>query len=306
MNKLLLSGVFILLSTNLLGQINREDSTMQVVGYWDKNEKQTYEISYLKYKIQNEDTLSREYIKYDVDITIKDSTATSYTIEWFYKNFTSDTDNELLKKVYSIAEDMPVVIKTDEFGALSEVVNWEEVRDYITKSMKIVKQEFKNMPEMEKVFTQLEGVYTTKESIEANAIKDILQFYTYHGGKYTLGEEITAQMQFANNFGGKPFDADVTVSLDEIDSVDENAILRMYQTVNSNQLTDETYNYLLKTSQTLGTKLPPRDEFPPLQNEIWTASRIHGPSGWIIYSIETKEVSADNVINVEEREIELK
>lgn len=30
------------------------------------------------------------------------------------------------------------------------------------------------------------------------------------------------------------------------------------------------------------------DEIPPLRNETWTASRIHG-SGWVIYLLENKQ-----------------
>jgi|GEM_PF-5327359 len=58
----------------MYGQINPADSTAQVVGYWDLNEKQSYIITEEKLKIQGTDTLSREYEKYAVDITIVDAT----------------------------------------------------------------------------------------------------------------------------------------------------------------------------------------------------------------------------------------
>lgn len=79
-----------------------------------------------------------------------------------------------------------------------------------------------------------------------------------------------------NNYGGggKPFDVDVTVSLDEIIEEDGEAVIRMCQAVDSNQLTDVTYNYL-KSLGTFGNQLPAREKFPALSNEIWTASRIH-------------------------------
>jgi len=42
------------------------------------------------------------------------------------------------------------------------------------------------------------------------------------------------------------------------------------------------------------------------KNETNTASRIHGASGWVIYSIETKEIKAADSTNIEERIIEIK
>src|SRR5690349_4032043 len=114
MNKILTLSIVVMFSLCAAGQINMEDSTVQAIGYWDKNEKQSYSVNTDKYKLKGEDTTSKENMKYDVEITILDSTAQSYTIEWFYKNFLMDTNSELVKKIMSVAEDMKVIIKTDE------------------------------------------------------------------------------------------------------------------------------------------------------------------------------------------------
>jgi len=305
MNKLIIFGTIFLISSTLFGQISVKDSTVQVIGYWEKQEIQSYDVSYEKIKIKSKDTISRELIKYEVDIKILDSTENSYTIEWFYKNYSIDTDNELVRKLTSIANDISVKIKTDEFGAFIEIVNWEEVRDYLAKVTETLKDELKDVPNFEKIIANVMSVYSTKESIEANAIKDAIQFYQFHGVKYKLGEELEGKLETANNYGEKPFETDVRFSLDEINEIDGNSILRSNQVINSKQLTDATYNYLEKLG-TFGDKFPPRNEFPSLTNETNTASRIHGQTGWIIYSIETKEIKAAETTNIEERIIELK
>jgi hypothetical protein len=291
--------------SNISAQINMADSTVQVVGYWSINDTQSYDITYEKYKIKEGDTTSREFIKYEVDITIKDSTANSYIIDWFYKNYEIETDNPIVQNLMKIAEDLHVQIKTDEFGAIQEVLNWEEVRDYIQKATKILKKELKKVPNRDQIIAQVMGVYMSKEAIEGNAIKDALQFYTFHGGAYTLNEKLTGEMQLLNNYGGDPFDTDLTVSLDEIDEEAGTFVIRMYQEVNSEQLTDATYGYLQKLG-TLGDQLPSREEFPALTNKIWTASRIHAATGWTTFSLENKEVQAEGTINIEERIIQIK
>ena len=305
MNKLSIFGIIILFSSTLFGQISMQDSTVQVIGYWSIQETQSYDVSYEKLKIKSKDTISRELMKYEVDIKVIDSTENSYTIEWFYKNYSIDTDNELVRKLTSIANDISVKIKTDEFGAFIEIVNWEEVRGYLTKVTETLKNELKDIPNYEKIIANVMSIYATKESIEANAIKDAIQFYAFHGVKYSLGEELEGKFETANNFGGKPFETDVRFSLDEINEEDGNSILRMNQIINSEQLTDATYNYL-ENSGTFGDKFPSRNEFPSLTNETNTASIIHGESGWIIYSIETKEITAEETTNIEERIIEIK
>jgi hypothetical protein len=304
-NKYILTAIATLLLGSLHAQINTNDSTVQVVGYWNIGDTQTFEVSKEKYKIQDKDTTAYELITYEVDVTIKDSTANSYLIEWFYKDYKIKSDNDLAQKIAKIAEDMPVLIKTDEFGAIIEVVNWEEVRDYIQKGSKLLKKELKGIPNSDKIIEQVMNVYNSKAAVEGNAIKDAIQFYTYHGGAYNYKEELTAKTQMQNNYGGSPFDSELSVILDEINFEDGNSIIRMHQTVNSKQLTDATYDYLAKLGS-FGDKMPKRDEFPALTNETWTASRVHSATGWVTYSIETKEVKAEGTTNIEERIIQIK
>ena len=291
-------------SMNAFGQIDMKDSTVQVIGYWDRNEKQSYEIRHEKYKIQQADTLGREFSKYKVDITILDSTENCYIIDWYYHDYEFKTNNEILQKLAAITEEMHVQIKTNELGIVEEVLNWEEIRDLIYKGTHLIKKETKSIPNLSKLINQVEQMYSTKESIEAVAIKDIQQFYTYHGAKYKLGEQITGGLQVPNLLGGKPFDTEVTLWLDEIVPEDNNFVIQMRQNVNSVQLTQATFDYMTKMSETMEIAKPTWESFQPLTNETRIASRIHG-SGWVLFSVETKEVAAENTLQVEERIVEI-
>lgn len=288
----------------LSAQIDLSGLSAQAIGYWSLNDKQSYAISHTKYRVNGKDTTSTSQTTYKVDISIKDSTEKSYLIEWYYRDIEVDSETELVRKIMSVAEDVPVLIRTDEFGAIQEVANWEEVRNRTKKALDVLKAEIAKYPALSAVFANVANIYQTKESVEANAIKDAQQFYSFHGGAYTLGEQVKGKIQLPNIYGKKPFDAELMVELTEIDTVDQDYVIRMRQSVDSKQLTDATYNYL-KELAGAGGKLPKRKEFPSLSNETNTAARIHGPSGWVIYSIETKSVSSEGVLQIEERIIEL-
>ncbi len=305
MKKIIMSLILIGSFFDAFCQINVKDSTAQVIGYWSVGDKQTFDISYEKYKIKEKDTTARSMIKYEVDITIKDSTANSYIIEWLYKNYKIDTTNEFEREIAKMSENISVLIKTDEYGAVEEVINWEEVRDYIKKTIEPLREKLKEVSGLEQVLNKMMVTYDNKEAIEANAIKDAIQFYTFHGVHYTLKEELKGQIEFANNLGGKPFDAEVTFSLDEINAEDDNVVLRMYQEVDSDQLTKVTYDYLERLG-VFGENKPDREKLPKLTTEVWTASRVHGNTGWTTYSIETKEIKSQDVISIEERIIQIK
>lgn len=296
----------LLFTLNSFSQISEKDSTVQVIGYWDLNETQSFESSFEKYKIKESDTTFLMKVFYDVDISIKDSTQNSYLIEWYYKNYEIQSDNALVQKLSKVAENLSVLIKTDEFGAFQEVVNWLEIKEYINKSIVIIKNEFKDAPGINKIIEQTSMIYNTKEAIESNAIKDIQQFYNFHGLKYSLGEKLTGEIKKRNNYGGEPFDTKVEYSLDEINFEDGNSVLRMYNSVDSEQLTLATYNYLKELEKISGKNELKLEDIPPLKNETWSANRIHGVTGWPIYSILTKEVSTENTTSIEETIINLK
>lgn len=288
-----------------LAQINLSDSSVQVINYWDKKEKQTYHITTHKYKIKDADTTSRETMQYDVEVTVKDSTAKSYTIEWFYKNYQVDSDNEITKKMMAASESMKVVFKTDELGAFVEVINWQEVRDMIKESLKKLAKESSSIPNFNEVLQQVEGMFSSKESIESAAIRDIQQFHTFNGAKFKLAEVIEGQLKAPNLYdSNKPFDSDFQVYLDEINAEENNYVMRASETINKEQLKEATIKYLSDVAKRINAPAPNFNDLKELSNETHTASRIHN-TGWVIYSIQTKTVSSGNQINVEERIIEL-
>jgi hypothetical protein len=304
MKKLVVTAVCIATGLATFAQINMADSTAQVVTYWEKGEKQNYTVTTEKIKIKGADTTARDIMTYDVEITVLDQTDTSYTIEWWYKNLRTNAENPISQKLMSITNDSKVVFKTDELGVFIEVVNWEECRDYIQNAMKSLSKEFSAIPEMDKVLQQFAATYSSKEAIESAAIKDIQQFHSFHGGKYTLGEVVTGQIQVPNVLGKEPFDADIMIYLDKINEADNNFVIRLAQEVNQEQLTDATFNYLTKVSKSMKAALPKRKDLKGLKNETLLASRIHG-TGWVIYTVQTTIVTLDDTTNIDERIIEL-
>jgi hypothetical protein len=282
-----------------------EDSTAQAIGYWDKKEKQSYTVSTEKYKVNGNDTTHREFIQYDIDVTVTDSTATSYTIEWLYKNIQVKGGEKLVQKLASISENLNVVIKTNEMGVFQEVVNWKDVQRAIKEALSVLKKEFKDVPKIDALLNPIEARFISKEGIEANAITEIQQYYTFHGARYTLNEELSAKIQLPNNFGGSPIDADLTLRLDELNPDDNNYIIRYWQVADAKQITDASYEFIKRVAAGAGQKPPDRSTVPDITHEETVSSRIHG-SGWVIYSIRTKTVTTGDVSNIEEMIIEIK
>ena len=302
MKKYLVSVLLLHGLTNIFGQIDIATSSAEISGFWNKGDSRVYTISEEKYNATDGDTTSYEFVNYKVDIRIVDSSPNSYTIEWSYRDYVIITDNPLHKKMTYLLEGKKVIIKTDKKGSFIEVVNWKDFKELISKTSSMLKTDFPNLKEKKGVVKLVKEAYSSKEVIEKAAIKEIKQFYIFHGGKYKLDEQLVGKTTVPNYSGKKPFDAKYSLSLDEIDLLGFNSVIRLKQEVDSKQVTDALYARLSNVYDKSEATMPSREDFPPVTSTIRYASRIHN-EGWVVFSIRTEETSWKNQFSFSSRTI---
>jgi hypothetical protein len=302
--KVIVTIVFALVVFTGNAQLISTDSSVQVVGYWSKNDMQTYNVASRKYKVKGQDTLDVEVTKYQVDVKVVDSTANSYTIEWFYKNFDISGSNKFTQSISSVFKDIKVIVKTNEMGTFQEVVNWKDVRDEVKKAFGLMREQLKGTPNLEPIIKNVEDMFSTKQSIETYAILDILQYYTFHGGKYILHDDTETNL-VSNEIPGSPIDVLMTVQLAQLNFEDDNAVIRVWKEFDKKQMTDAAYSMMKNLMKSTNNKLPPREQIPEITCSEYIGSVVHGSSGWITYSLKSRTTSTSDSKTVEEREIEI-
>ncbi len=304
MKSKILTIIFLLTTLTAFAQINMEDSTVQAITYWNKGEKQNYSITERQIKLKGADTSSIEVLTYEVEIAVTDSTEKSYTIEWLYKKAVSNSTDESVQKFINITKNMKIIFKTNEVGIFSEVVNWKEIKDHVEKNSEILLKEFKDITK-DHVLKLVLSAYSTKQGIESNVTNDIQQFHTFYGAEYKLGQVLEASLKVPNILGPEPLDSNITVTLDELNSDDNNYILKATQEINKEQLIDITFDYLKSISKNLETNPLKREDLNGLKHETITVSQIH-LHGWIINSIQVMTITSDDMTKIKERTIILK
>jgi len=286
------------------GQIDLSDTTALVIAHWQMNEEQNFGVSSTTNTTEEDKLIDSESVFYDLSVKVIDSTQAGYLLEWTRQNFDISVEDEFEKSLLKITENIPFWITTDEFGSSIQVLNWEDVGNEIKERAEVLKETNKDFPERIKKISKLVRQSGTKESVEMIMIPDAQQFFAFHGAKYKFGERIDLKVKVPNNFGGDPLDANSTMIMDQVNLAQGTFIIRSSQRINPHQLTAVTYDYLSSLNIVSG-ELPPYSEFPMITKLIWGGTEIHGPSGWPIYSIETKQTNNDNIVTVEERTIEL-
>lgn len=210
-------------------QINRADSTVQVIAYWSKGEKHSYNLSYDKFKVVGTDTLTTQDIKYKADFTVIDSTSSGYLIEWKYRDYSfgnvtgKEIEQNGMGSIIKVFEKTPILFLTDQNGSFIELKNWEEVRDKFKSVVEIAKNTLK-LPEEYTAFTS----NLTREHIEELTIKDVQMFCMFYGLKLNLGVPIEKQFDSGNETTG-PIISDISLLLQEIDFEEELYNISFYQ-----------------------------------------------------------------------------
>lgn len=279
------------ISLHAFSQIQLADSTVQVVTYFDKGDKEFYNVEFNRIKIKDGDTLSNNKISYNVEINVIDETENSYTMEWIYKEF-QGVPTDLQSLLSSIMTKNKVIYKTDELGSFEEVLNWKDIVENNKKMYSNFSKLFKDNPEMQKVLEQVKITLNTKESIENMYCKDIKQFHYFHGIKLTMGEILEDVIEVPNNFGGAPFTADVVCYLQKIIADEDAYVVRAVQEVSGEQLAKATKEFIIKINPKLANEPMPEGLLDSLTNEIETATAFHD-SGWPLYSVQTVTVDLE-------------
>ncbi len=302
----LLMFLFIFAANAVSAQINKADSTVQVVAYWSKGEKQIYDLEKIKYKIKGTDTTKTNVINCRVAVTVLDSTANSYTIEWKYLYCKSSENNELYQKLNDLSKDVKFIYKISELGDFAELLNWEEISAFYREVFKKISKDISTeKPEVKQLIKNLENSFCSREYIESAAIKDIQQFHFFHGIKVKLGEEITNKIPIPFPLTGSEIETDLTLFLDEIIEEDDNYIIRCRQIFDSEALKKVMGDYIDSLTKSMGAK---KDfEFSKdmkVSGDIYTSALIHD-SGWLVYGIHTTTMDFESSVTIEENTIEI-
>ena len=226
-------------------------------------------------------------------------------LEWKRNNFEVIANDILDSVLLQISNDIPLLVLTDEFGSSVRSLNWEDAGNEIRSRLESIKKDFENHPDIKKKVNRILRESDSKESFETNMLLDVQQYLAFHGAKYKFDEKVEMQVKVPNNYGGDPLDANATMMLDQVNLQQGTVIIRSSQRVNPYQLTAVTYDYL-KSLNMVGAELPAREDFPVVTKLEWGGSEIHVNSGWVIYSVQTKQTTNDKLVTVEEMMIEIK
>jgi hypothetical protein len=171
----------LLFSEPAFAQKKKEKETrVPCIAYWKKGEEKTYLITRKKEKTTAGKSSGGENFLIDAKITVLDSTAEAYTVQWVYGIPPEVDKNSLMGQAAALMQGMKFIYKTDDVGSFTELINWEEVREFYVNMLKLQLQGREDT-ELKKIMDQTLALFQTREAVESTMIREIQLFQAPFG-----------------------------------------------------------------------------------------------------------------------------
>lgn len=180
-------------------QQESQDSLINVIAYFCKNDTLSYLYEDYEAKVENNDTIVDHYIKSEIQLVVVDSTSKGYVIEYTPIKTTIEAykDTMMAHVVQTIMDtmgDVKYLLSTDEYGTLQHIENWAEVRDYMKKSIKLMSDSlYGNYPQLNEIiprqrFEAKLSSYYVNEQAYYKQCEDLQLLFQLYGKSYRIGK----------------------------------------------------------------------------------------------------------------------
>ena len=327
MKKLVTLLVMALFASQAMAQINMKDSTVQVVAYWEKGDKYNYSLKTYDYKITGNDTTWTSRTNSIFSIEVIDSTATGYLLKYTSLDEMGTSplkgDEDFSKKIEKLASNIPLILKTDEWGYFKGIENFEEYRkqlnqvidlafeevekllDAQSKEQKLSKKEKKELKDQTSTMVAKLKTLFNNENYVYKSIEPLTAILTFHGGEFEIRKEYTSESKTPSPFEeGKYLNSHNSYGVYSYNPENSVTTFFLEQVYDNNQLTEATLamlNKLLPENQKL-TELP---ENQKLEMSILTMVDVHTYTGWPTYGLNVQLTTSQDVKKIKKWEVDI-
>lgn len=200
-----------------------QDSTLNVIAWFCKGDTMKYVYTTSDFSIENGDTVKKsEKLREEFMIVVTDSTKSGYTLEYSTLDIKTDTAGAddigrgLVNTMSDYFKNQKVCFTTDEYGVITGITNWREIRDRIKGGVKIMLDSLYRTKELDSVMprARFEALLNLKYSTEQGVMsgyEELQTLFSLHGKAFTLGRTDIDESEKDSSYtvvlcGYKPYD----------------------------------------------------------------------------------------------------
>ena len=257
------------------------DTSVTVLGYWNKGDTKKYSCAVTEEKSANGEVTSLT-TRYNIELKIVDSTATSYVFNAAYRNIKPDTLASAEEKFMArLMEGFAARYSTDENGSFTGLINADEMKKSLLMAFDKMIKKYSAQPELHKVLEAFRPLVSSDDML-AQATEELTMLHFFHGSMISRHRPFFGETEFGNLLGGDPFPAQAKVEVSNV-APDKSAFtITQYTRMDTKSGRTIMLESLKGFYKQLGiTELPPDEELlKQLDIKEVLAAQIIAKTGW--------------------------
>lgn len=189
-------------STEAHDTVAAQDSTVDVIGWFEKGDTLDYWIQESGWKIGEKDTIMTSGVSSKVRIVVTDSTSKGYKMDYTFLDFRGDTlanskmgqfQNYIVEKFGKKIMGTTVRFETDEYGEITKFTNLSQIKKQAKSVFKDVMEEvftLDEVKEMEEAGIDMKGMLKNVDAddLVEGYLEELKMLFAYHGRSFKTGE----------------------------------------------------------------------------------------------------------------------
>lgn len=178
----------------------KRDSTVDVIGWFEKNDTLDYWIQESEWKVSGKDTIKTAAVSSKVRIVVTDSTSKGYKMDYTFLDFRGDSlvestmgkfQNHIVEKFGKKIIGTTVHFETDEYGEIKKFTNLSQIKKQAKGLFKDAMSEILALDEIKSMKgvsmrSMLKQVDT--DELVDGYLEELKLLFMYHGKSFNVGE----------------------------------------------------------------------------------------------------------------------
>ncbi len=198
-------------STEVQDIVTPQDSTVDVIGWFAKNDTIDYWIDESEWKINGGDTVMTAGISTKVRVIVTDSTSKGYKMDYTFLEFIPDSladskmgklQNAITKKYGDKIVGTTVKFETDEYGKITKFTNLSQIKKQAKSIFKDVINDIFALDEVKNSGISMKSALKEVDTDELvdGYIEELKMLFMHHGRSYKVGEFTEHEDATATNY----------------------------------------------------------------------------------------------------------
>lgn len=229
------------------------DSTIAMIAFWSPEEEYTYQFKETENK-KSKGEVSLKTMTYDLHMTVLDSTADHYILQWTYDNYQLNyTMQPYEKELLEIMQNIPIQYRTNAFGKFENILNWELMSANAEKAFDLWLTQKESIPDS--ISTPLKQMTMALFESEAQMkywARDLRFFHYLYGANLYRDRPMKGTKFYTNPFIKKNMPGNETVEVVAVDEENWIAEINVQSGIDGEASRELVYDFLLNNMENFG------------------------------------------------------